>query len=103
MKNKWLTVAVILIAIGIICYLVNLMVFVPRYVAVQEAMTAWLNSPDQTTPLNPADFGLDPTSMIISSILGYVTGISFLVGGAYVIIQIIAQVAKRRSYTNNPP
>ncbi len=55
MKNKQ-KIAYILVAIGVVCYNVNLVVYTPRFGAFTQAMETWNYTATHTFP-NPAEYG----------------------------------------------
>jgi hypothetical protein len=92
MKNKW-QIAILLIAIGISCYIVNLMVYVPRLDAYQEALTTWIKTQMDGTMPDPQAFGLDNTAHTISGILGFAAPFLISIGIIYFAYTLFSRVA----------
>ena len=91
--KRWFKVAVFLVALGILFYIVNLVVFYPRWYifqqAVQEALHAHSTIPNQT------DYGIDPNYLITAVFLSTVSGVSLLIGGAYLFIQLLSRILRQ--------
>jgi hypothetical protein len=98
MKNRWLFVAIFLSVLGIIFYLVNLVVFIPRFSAFRDATIAWAQAHNNTVMPNPADFGWDYSSAVVSVFLSYASWVLLLVGGGYLLIQLIARIIRQLGY-----
>lgn len=98
MKNRWLSAAIFLIILGIVFYLVNLASFVPRFLAFRDATLAWNQANNSTAMPNPADFGWDYSSSIVSAFLSSASGVLLLIGGAYLLIQLMARIIRQLGY-----
>jgi hypothetical protein len=91
--QKWSKVAIFLVALGILFYIVNLVVFIPRWYILQEA--SWEAFHAHTTIPNPADFGIDQNYWITVTILSLVSEASLIIGGGFLIIQLIIRIIRQ--------
>jgi len=92
MNKRWFKVAIFLVALGILLYIINLVVFIPRFYILQEA--AWEAFHARTTIPNPADFGIDQNYWITTIFLSVASGVSFVIGGGYLIIQLMIRILR---------
>jgi hypothetical protein len=96
MKSKQ-KIAGLLVAIGVVCYMVNLVVYVPRFGAFYQAERTWNFTITHTFP-NPADYGLDASAFIINPILAFVAYVLVFIGGGYLFAVLVAKVARQLGY-----
>ena len=101
MKNKQ-KIAAILIAIGIICYITNLVVYAPKFSAFLQATENW-NHTTNPTSLDPASYGLDNAAFIISPSLICAAYVLVLVGGGYLFAVLVAKVARQLGHLEKEP
>lgn len=101
MRNKR-KIAGILVAIGVVCYIVNLVVYVPRFGAFSQALQTWNYTATHTFP-NPVDYGLDNTAFFISPILICAAYVLVLAGGGYLFAVLVAKVARQLGYLKEEP
>lgn len=102
-EKKWLIQSIILLVVGIVLEAIVWVVYVPRVVAFQEAVNAWMKSslnsthgsPYPTFP--PAAFGLDTTASIISLVLSGAGSILIFLGSAFIVILIIGKALNQTS------
>lgn len=99
MRNKR-KIAGSLVIVGVACYLVNLVVYVPRFGAFFEAERTWNFTATHTFP-NPADYGLDTLAYFISPILGFVAYTLVLMGGLYLLAVLVVRVARQLGYAKS--
>ena len=96
MRNKH-KIAAYLVAIGAAFYIVNLVVYVPKFGAFTHALQTWNHTATPTFP-NPADYGLDTTAFIISPILVFTAYTLILIGGGYLLAVLVARIARELGY-----
>lgn len=101
MKNKQ-KIAAILIAIGVACYIANLVVYAPKFGALTQAMETWNHTATHTFP-DPVDYGLDTTAFIISPSLICAAYVLMLAGGGYLFAVLVAKVAGRLGHLEKEP
>jgi hypothetical protein len=101
MKNKR-RIAGVLIAVGLACYLVNLVVYVPKFSAYMQALNTWNHTISDAAP-NPAAYGLDTAAFIISPSLTWAATILVLVGGGYLLAVLVASIARRFGHLEKEP
>ena len=93
MNKRWFKVAVFLVALGILFYIVNLVIFYPQWYIFQQAVQEALQA--HSTIPNPADFGIDQNYWITTMFLSTVSGVSLLIGGAYLFIQLLSRILRQ--------
>ena len=93
MNKRWFKVAIFLVALGILFYIVNLVVFIPRFYILQEA--SWDAFHARTTMPNPADFGIDQNYWITTIFLSVSSGVLLVIGGGYLFIQFLSRILRR--------
>jgi hypothetical protein len=96
MKNKQ-KIALILVAVGVVFYIVNLVIYTPKFGAYLQAMETWNHTANQTMP-GPAAYGLDTSAFIISPSLICAAYVLVLVGGGYLFAVLVAKVAHQLGY-----
>lgn len=101
MKNKR-KISGLLVAVGVICYIVNLVVYAPRFGAYLQAMETWNHTANQTMP-GPAAYGLDTAAFIISPSLICAAYVLVLVGGGYLFAVLVARIARQLGYLKKEP
>ena len=92
MNKKWFRVAVFLVALGILCYIVNLVAFYPRWYTFQEAVQEALHA--HSTIPNQADFGIDQNYWIATFFLSAASGVLLMIGGGYLFIQLMIRILR---------
>jgi hypothetical protein len=100
MKKKQ-KIACILIAVGLICYIVNLVVYVPKFSALLQATENWIYTTNPT--LSPASYGLDNAAFIISPILIFAAYALVLIGIGYLLAVLVAKVARQLGHLEKEP
>jgi hypothetical protein len=93
--NRWLRVSVILIVVGCIFLVINQVVYVSRFIAFGKAFEAVAKNHGVGSPPTPEAYGLDVTSLYISSILGTAGFIFVFIGATYVILLFIGKIIRR--------
>jgi hypothetical protein len=105
-NNKTLLIrSLILIAAGTILLTVYWVVFVPKFVALQHDIQAWANNTPHSLPMpSPEAYGLNPTAMIISSILSGSGVVLLFLGSAFLVIVVLVKILKPKGNqeTENP-
>jgi hypothetical protein len=96
MKNKR-KIAGILVAIGLVFYIIDLVVYIPKFNAFAQATKTWNYTATHTFP-NPAAYGLDNTAFIISPILAFISYTLILIGGGYLLAVIVAKILRQLGY-----
>lgn len=99
MRNKR-KIAGLLVAIGVVCYIVNLVVYVPRFSAFYQVESTWNFTVTHTFP-NPADYGLDTSAFIVSPILGFLASTLVLMGGLYLLAVLVVRIARQLGYAKS--
>jgi hypothetical protein len=101
MKNKQ-KIAAILIAAGLVCYIVNLVVYVPKFSSFTHALETWNHTATHQYP-SPVDYGLDTSAFIISPSLICAASVLILIGGGYLLAVLIARIARQLGYLKEAP
>jgi hypothetical protein len=96
MKNKQ-KIAGILVAMGVVCYIANLVVYVPKFGTFQEAIRSWNFTAGQSPP-TPAAYGLDNAAFLISPTLVFAAYVLVMIGGGYLFIVLVGKVARQLGY-----
>ena len=92
MNKRWFRVAVFLVALGILFYIVNLVVFYPQWYIFQEAVQEALHA---HSPIpNQADFGIDQNYWITTFFLSAASGVLLMIGGGYLFIQLMIRILR---------
>ena len=92
MNKRWFRVAVFLVALGIVFYVINLIVFVPRFYIFQQASLDAFHA--RTTIPNPVDFGIDQNYWITTFFLSAASGVLIMIGGGYLFIQLMIRILR---------
>jgi hypothetical protein len=101
MKNKQ-KIALILVAVGVVFYIVNLVIYAPKFGAYLQAMETWNHTANQTMP-GPAAYGLDTSAFIISPSLICAAYVLVLVGGGYLFAVLVARIARQLGHLEKEP
>ncbi len=101
--KRWVTIGLVLIIVGVVLMIANSVVYGPRFASFAGALKTWANEHAEAPAPNPASFGIDGTAFVVSLILGNAGYILVFIGVAYLVIYVIAQVAKRLGYAKTDP
>ncbi len=98
MNNKT-KIASLLVVLGVVFYIFNFIVYVPRYSAYWAALRDWELA--KGAPPDPAAFGWDFTAQVVSQVLVFAAYILMIVGGAYLVWLLVLRVGRQLGYVKN--
>jgi hypothetical protein len=93
--DRWIKLSILLIIVGVILVAINQIFYVPRFLAFSHALSNWSKNETSTAQPSLETFGLNVTSMIIYSALGWLGSLLIFAGALYLVILLIAKILRR--------
>jgi uncharacterized membrane protein YesL len=93
--NWWIIATILTVVLGSAFIITNYVVYVPKLNAFSQAGQKWVKNPTSTSPPSPESFGLTLTSILVSSILGWIGSALIFIGILCLAILLIRWVGKK--------
>ncbi len=90
--KKWLLLSVTLLVVGLTLEVAIQIVFVPRIMALRDAMLSWTDNSSAAPKPDASTFGLDATSYLFYGVLAFIGGASVFLGTSFVVILLLAKL-----------
>ena len=100
--NRWLIVSILLIAVGIILLVANQVFLVSKLDAFANASLAWFKNQTLSPSPNPQTYGVNQSTGIISSLLGFAGEVFVFAGALSILLVFINRIFKSSKEAQKP-